>query len=811
MDRLTQEEGFDQRLQTYRWDAAGQLLEASDGSARQQQSTNYRWDAAGRLAQRRLPATEAAPAQVHGYEWDPAGRLMAASVHLLKESGEQAQSRIEIERDVLGRITGETQRLYRIGQSGQPEIEFEHTIAHQLDALGNRQASQLQGVGAVEWLLYGSGHVHGLQHNGSALIDFERDSLHRETGRTLQGQGGQTLTIRRRWDALGRLQALDSQGLQGQAQVPQVLIGQISQRQYHYDALGQLTAVQTAQDTLRYGYDAAGRLRAMQEGGQQQRWDVDPAGNRLPKARENAQGGAIDWASQVYAHWRQQDFNLLGQAQASTPGQGPITRWPDNRIGFSEQAAWRYDACGNRVEQLTQDGQRQRLGYDGGHQLIEVVSEGPAIGEQAGGGNSTSRYTYDALGRRLKKTSQTSSGHAAEVEHTNSYYGWDGDRLIHTEHTDALKPEHRQITHTVYEPGSFTPLVQLSTRGKEQTKQHALMLAVQGDDDGDDEANAQMAQMLAALPQDMRHLLDRSIRQAAREGMPEHILALMPDQGQSALRSTQNLREQLEKQEQSQRTEITVRHYHCDHLGTPLALTDESNQIVWAARLDPWGNVQEEFNPQHISQPIRLPGQHHDKDTGLYYNRHRYYDPSIGSYVNQDPIGLRGSRNQYSYPLSPYRKIDPLGLFEFPIYDGKGDTSVCGYYDGMAKEKPQCSYYPKASLICKGENKSVNSVIKVALAVESARQDKPLMESVILTSIRGKLVSSDKAAQAARKVDNNGCTQGNEIDAYHDRAFKESGVSPGFYGGNLWPQGTWPNPVPLDPSASKYDPRRLWN
>ena len=62
--------------------------------------------------------------------------------------------------------------------------------------------------------LYGSGHVHGLQHNGNALLDFERDALHRETGRTLQGSGDHTLTIRRRWDALGRLQALASQGLQ---------------------------------------------------------------------------------------------------------------------------------------------------------------------------------------------------------------------------------------------------------------------------------------------------------------------------------------------------------------------------------------------------------------------------------------------------------------------------------------------------------------------------------------------------------------------------------------------------------------------
>ena len=650
---------------------------------------------------------------------------------------DQLLSEALLARDALGRITGETQRLYRVGEGAQPEIEFEHAIAHRLDALGNRQASQLQGVGEIEWLLYGSGHVHGLQHEGSALIDFERDRLHRETGRTLQGQDPQgpsgALRVQRRWDALGRLQALDSQGLQGQAQVPQVLIGQISQRQYHYDALGQLTAVQSAQDTLRYGYDAAGRLRAMQEGGQQQRWDVDPAGNRLPKARENAQGGAIDWASQVYAHWRQQDFNLLGQAQASTPGQGPITRWPDNRIGFSEQAAWRYDACGNRVEQLKQDGQRQRLGYDGGHQLIEVVSEGPAIGEQAGGGNSTSRYTYDALGRRLKKVVEGSDGGRSR---RSSYFGWDGDRLIHTEQiepqSDPKAPQHRQITHTVYEPGSFTPLVQLSTRGKEQTKQHALMLAVQGADDGDDEVNAQMAQMLAALPQDMRHLLDRSIRQAAREGMPEHILALMPDQGQSALRSAQNLREQLEKQEQSQRTEITVRHYHCDHLGTPIALTDEKQNIVWAARLDPWGNVQEEFNPDNIEQSIRLPGQNHDKDTGLYYNRHRYYDPSIGSYINQDPIGWLGGINHYNYPLDASRQIDPLGLDPTRVPQRGPDVGkVKGWWDkakdmfdfreNVAEGREKMNEYNLAR--CKSE-KEIQETIKNSSdpALEAERQ-----------------------------------------------------------------------------------------
>ncbi|XJC75510.1 RHS repeat-associated core domain-containing protein [Delftia tsuruhatensis] len=50
----------------------------------------------------------------------------------------------------------------------------------------------------------------------------------------------------------------------------------------------------------------------------------------------------------------------------------------------------------------------------------------------------------------------------------------------------------------------------------------------------------------------------------------------------------------------------------------------------------------QEYNPQGILQAIRLPGQHHDRETGLYYNRHRYYDPVVGSYINQDPIGLAG-------------------------------------------------------------------------------------------------------------------------------------------------------------------------
>ena len=500
------------------------------------------------------------------------------------------------------------------------------------------------------------------------------------------------LEVERRWDSLGRLQALHSTGLQASTtntagtRAPQTLIGQLTERQYHYDALGQLIAIEVPGPipmTQRYGYDPAGRLRAMLSSLQPEqptRWDIDPAGNRLPGQSSQAQNTQPEWAAQVHAHWQQTQFNLLGQGNANNPGNASATRWPDNRIGYSHEHAWRYDAFGNRAEQLSEDGRRQTLAYDGAHQLIEVKVQGPVIGSanEASHESITSRYRYDALGRRLKKVSVVSNANAIDAAsestppETTHYYGWDGDRLVHTERTHAQSPEQRQISHTVYEPGSFTPLIRLSTlAGPAKPKAHALLLAVQGalqdqDEDQDEEdqseTTAQMQAILAAMPHSTRNALDLHLRQAAKKELSKEAKEALADQAQNVSQRLTGLREQLEKQEQTCETPVTIEFYHCDHLGTPIALTDDQHEIVWAARLDPWGNVQEEFNPSGMDQDIRLPGQHHDRETGLYYNRHRYYDPGIGSYINQDPIGLAGGINQYGYPTDPFGWIDPLGL-----------------------------------------------------------------------------------------------------------------------------------------------------
>ncbi|EIB3139546.1 RHS repeat protein, partial [Salmonella enterica] len=121
--------------------------------------------------------------------------------------------------------------------------------------------------------------------------------------------------------------------------------------------------------------------------------------------------------------------------------------------------------------------------------------------------------------------------------------------------------------------------------------------------------------------------------------------------------------EQMKNQVEPEYAPVRKLHlYHCDHRGLPLALIGVEGSIAWSAEYDEWGNLLNEAGPQQL---IRLPGQQWDKESGLYYNRHRYYDPAQGRYITQDPVGLKGGWSLYNYPLNPVEYIDPLGLSPF--------------------------------------------------------------------------------------------------------------------------------------------------
>lgn len=128
--------------------------------------------------------------------------------------------------------------------------------------------------------------------------------------------------------------------------------------------------------------------------------------------------------------------------------------------------------------------------------------------------------------------------------------------------------------------------------------------------------------------------------------------------------------------------------YHCDHRGLPLALISPEGETAWQGEYDEWGNLLGEESAQHLQQSLRLPGQQYDEESGLYYNRNRYYDPLQGRYITQDPIGLRGEWNLYKYPLNPVRFIDSLGL-KFHVNGDPSDFNQAVEYlkqDSQMKE-----------------------------------------------------------------------------------------------------------------------------
>jgi len=224
----------------------------------------------------------------------------------------------------------------------------------------------------------------------------------------------------------------------------------------------------------------------------------------------------------------------------------------------------------------------------------------------------------------------------------------------------------------VYEPGTFTPMVRLSTtaKGKQRIKPHLMVQAGLANlpeaKENSDAASAPMSmlqEMLAGMPELVQKQMEQNVKHMLKEGLSPLSKSILTNMGMDPEALLANTRQGLQEAKQAELTPVTIHYFHNDHLGAPLALTDQQANIVWAVKRDPWGNIEEEYNPQGIEQPIGLPGQRLDKETGLYYNRYRYYDPKIGSYINQDPIGLRGGLNTSIYGVNnPLIFIDPIGL-----------------------------------------------------------------------------------------------------------------------------------------------------
>jgi RHS repeat-associated protein len=609
LDRLIQETGFDGRVQRYRYNPAGELIEKLEGTPQAPQVTRYAYDSAGRVKSvSRLGEAAAGgqgPWHSDTFEWSRTGQLLSAR---------SAASTVNLSYDAAGNLAQEVQTH---ADGWRYQVQHRHHLQEQ------QHLSTYGDLPALHWLTYGPGHLHGLRWEmglaegrggegggpTAITLDFERDALHRETSRSCGGAAGR-FTQHRTYDAAGRLLGARTQfagqpaaqepGSAAPASTAQPLVGGPCawSRHYQCDALGQLVgildeatggfqrpagpgaAAAPALTHINYRYDAGGRLvwsqhRPSDGTSVQNTYRFDPAGNRL----------SVDTAQAV------------GQPLVS-----------DNRVLQLDGVACQYDAAGNLVAKRWPDGARLALAYDGAHRLTELQHT------SADGRITQARYEYDAFSRRVAKHVHTRSNGRARTATTR--FGWDGERLVHEEAERPTGDGPRRLRRTtVYEPGSFVPLLRVE-RLSDAPPAPAQSPATE------QEAQA-WAQMTGLLQ---------------RQGIA------LPDALQDKVASTQ----------------VSV--FHTDHLGTPLRLTDTQGNTLWQAQNDDWGAVRNESGS--TDQPIRFQGQWVDEESGFYYNRHRYYDPTLSAYITHDPIGLSGGINKYTYSESnPILKIDPFGLF----------------------------------------------------------------------------------------------------------------------------------------------------
>ncbi|MFA8047376.1 RHS repeat-associated core domain-containing protein [Escherichia coli] len=594
LDRLIQQSGFDGRTQRYRYDLTGKLTQNEDEGL----VTLWHYDESDRITRRTVNGEPAEQWRYNDHGW-------LKEISHLSEGHRVA---VHYGYNRKGRLTGERQTVHN-PETGELLWLHETKHAYNEQGLANRVTPDC--LPAVEWLTYGSGYLAGMKLGDTPLLEYARDRLHRETVRSFGSMAGSNAAyeLTSTYTPAGQLQS-------------QHLNSLVYDRDYGWNDNGDLVRISGPRQTREYGYSATGRLASVRTLAPDLDISIpyatDPAGNRLP------------------------DPELHPDST--------LTAWPDNRIAEDAHYLYRYDEYGRLTEKTdripagvirTDDERTHHYHYDSQHRLVFYtrIQHGEPLVE--------SRYLYDPLGRRMAKrvwrrerdlTGLMSLSRKPE----ETWYGWDGDRLT-TVQTDTTRIQ------TVYQPGSFTPLIRIETDVTELEKAQRRSLAEKLQQEGSKDGHG------VVFPPELVRLLDRLEGEIRADRVSDESRAWLAQCGLTVER----LAAQIEPVYLPERK---IHLYHCDHRGLPLALISTEGATEWREEYDEWGNQLNEENPHHLFQPYRLPGQQYDDESGLCYNRYRYYEPLQGRYITQDPIGLNGGWNLYKYPLNPINYADPLGL-----------------------------------------------------------------------------------------------------------------------------------------------------
>ena len=414
---------WDGKITAYGYDAAGQLVQQTEygqstdkGRLKNRPETwhihHFKRNILGQLIEKQSRKVSSRNGQSKDegisrtrFDYDPiTGNLTKAR---------NQHSSVELAYDGLDRLIGET--TVHNGQSA--------TVGYRYDPLGNRIRTILPDGRPIDYLYYGSGHLHQISLDGEVITDIERDKLHREIQRT---QG--SISSLYDYDPMGRLksQRTIQNGTQTLHGKQNPLAGGAVNRRYAYDKAGNL--IQSADQrsgVLNYVYDKIGRIQ---------------------EAR-NSQTGRSETFAFDPAH------NILSDKIAEGKGKGSNIS-SGNRLKEYNGIEYTYDALGNLIYRQLPDGENQYYQYDLENQLVRAEIKKPV------GNTEIWTYAYDPFGRRLSKERQDKLAWTS-TDPKRTHFVWDGSRLLQ-EYTYK-----GSYTYLYTDQDSYEPLAQVFDNAKD--------------------------------------------------------------------------------------------------------------------------------------------------------------------------------------------------------------------------------------------------------------------------------------------------------------------------------------------------------
>lgn len=384
--------------------------------------------------------------------------------------------------------------------------------------------------------------------------------------------------------------------------------------------------------TTQFAYDAVNRLEsASLPGAGELRWDDFLW--RMPR-RLQMPGGVATLEYDDMQRVARDRVQAIGGGTAQAPAGDVVV---DHRYD--------YDAVGNVVGKTTEDGD-YGYGYDALDRLTAATPPASVLAPEVVDGLPLERYTYDGLHNRKSSERQPGTW-TYDADNRLVSYGTGDARWRFESDADG-----RQVKAVRGDPALETLEFVYGATGRlgEVRRDGAVVGRYRYDPFG-----RRIRKETAAGVVWFMYADDRLVAELSAAGTATRLYGWRPNDGWRV--------EPLwlaDKAGGEWHTYV----YRNDPVGAPQRVVDGQGAVVWASFAEAFGKTRARPGAT-IVNPLRLPGQYEDPETGLHQNFHRDYDPSTGRYVERDPLGLDAGTATFAYAAAnPLTLADPLGLWE---------------------------------------------------------------------------------------------------------------------------------------------------